>query len=109
MAKNEIREYLESLISSAQEGGHIVPPPEAAHKIADEIQRRTNLTVQNLAGLNVATVERIVSAHPAHFVDETLRAIGEAVASLEENQAREFEVALPIGQRTQTGISVGLN
>jgi hypothetical protein len=41
MAKHEIREYLESLIPSALQGNHIVPPPVASEKIADEIERRT--------------------------------------------------------------------
>jgi len=92
MAENEMREYLESLIASAQEGGHVVPPPEAAQKIADEIKRRTKLTVQNLAGRDVSTVERIVPARPTHFVEETLRAIDEVVASLEAKHATGFEV-----------------
>jgi hypothetical protein len=92
MAKNEIREYLTSLIPSAQEGSHIVPPPGAAQKIADEVERRTKARVQNLAGRDAQTIERIVTAHPAHFVDETLRAIDDIVVSLEAGHAREFEV-----------------
>ena len=102
MAKNEIREYLESLIPSAQQGSHIVPPPAASEKIADEIERRTKFKVQNLAQLDVQTIERIVTAHPTEFVEQTLRAIDDVVASLEADHATAFEVtfANPVADPT---------
>jgi len=54
----EIREYLESLITSAREGHYIFPPRAASEKIANEIERRTKLKVQNLAEQDVETIER---------------------------------------------------
>jgi hypothetical protein len=44
------REYLESLVTSAREGSYVFPPEAASEKIRNEIERRTRLKVQILAG-----------------------------------------------------------
>jgi hypothetical protein len=88
----EIREYLESLITSAREGSYIFPPEAASEKIANEIERRTKLKVQNLAERDVETIERRVYAHVTNFVEDTLRAINDVVASLESSHATAVEL-----------------
>jgi hypothetical protein len=92
-AKQQISEYLESLIHSAREGKYIVPPPEAARKIEEEIEHRTKLSAQNLVGHGVKITERIVSANPEDFVQQALNAIDELATSLQANHATGFEVA----------------
>jgi len=98
----EIREYLGSLIPSAPERSYVIPPDDASEKIANEIERRTKLKVQNLAQSNVQIIDLKVNAHVNHFVEDTLRAINDAVTSLESNSATAFEVkfANPVGDPT---------
>jgi hypothetical protein len=50
------------------------------------------LRVQNLAERDVETIESNVNAHVNHFVEDTLSAINNVVASLESNHATAFEV-----------------
>jgi hypothetical protein len=88
----ELREYLESLITSAREGSYIFPPEAASEKVGNEIERRTGLRVQNLAERDAETIESKVNAHVNHFVEDTLTAIINVVASLESNHATAFEV-----------------
>ena len=86
------KEYLESLVRSAREGSHVFPPEAASEKIGNEIERRTRLKVQNLAGRDVETIESKVNAHVNHFAKDTLRAVNNVVHSLESNNATALEV-----------------
>ena len=88
----EIKGYLQSLITTVREGNHIFPPDAASKKIADDIQRRTKLKVQNLAQSNVQTIDLKVDAHVSRFVEDTLRVINDVVTSLQSNRATAFEV-----------------
>jgi hypothetical protein len=85
--EQELRKYLESLVTSAREGSYIFTPEAASEKIGNEIERRTRLKIQNLAQHDVETIESKVNAHVNHFVQDTLRAIDDVVASLKSNHA----------------------
>jgi ubiquinone biosynthesis protein COQ9 len=89
--EQELTQYLESLVTSAREGSYIFPPEAASEKIGYEIERRTRLKIQNLAHHDVETIESKVNAHVNQFVQDTLRAIDDVVASLKSNHATAFE------------------
>lgn len=89
----ELRSYLQSLQTSAVEGNHVIPPADAAAKIADEIERQTTMQAQNLAERgNAQIIERRVTAVPTGFVEQTLLAIDDVVGELIANRATAFEV-----------------
>src|SRR5438552_3526847 len=88
---DELRSYLESLLSSAIEGNHVIPPDAASEKISSEIEHRTKLKAQNLAERNVETIERQITAAPTGFVEQALQAVADVSQTLLNKRASAFE------------------
>lgn len=75
------------------DGTFIVPKPDVAARLTQEIEQRTGLKSRNMAGESgVETSQHWVSAQPGQFITQTRAAVDAVSTLLRQNAARSFEV-----------------
>jgi len=86
-------EFLVTVNARDIKDGNIVPEPDVAARLTQEIEKRTGLTSANLSGQKVFEEKGWISATPGQFVMETQVALATVCRLLAQQKAKSFDVA----------------
>ncbi len=97
-------EFLVVINARDLSGSYIVPKPDVAARLIQEIEQKTGLKSRNMASENAIEIRQWVSAQPGQFITQTRIAVDGVCALLARECAKSFEVTF---HNTQDSLNWG--